>query len=142
MNIVIPENVDTGEVKVLPNGLATVAIEKVIVGLSKANKPKVTIIYTIIEEMAEPTEDGSSTVGEKVLEDITLQPHALFSLARLWKDATGTGLPQGDYNEKEFEALLQETLLGTEWSLLLEGQVPSDGSSDKVRTNVIKRAKK
>ena len=141
MNIVIPQNVSTGEAKVLPNGVAVATIEKVIIGKSKANQPKVTIVYVIIEEMKEKMEDGSPTLGEKCLETMSLQPQALFGLAKLWKDATGGTLPQGDYDEKEFEALLSEKLVGTEWNIVLESQVPGDGQGE-IRTNIIKRIKR
>jgi len=140
MQIVIPKGVETGELKVLPNGLAVAAIEKCIVGKSQANKPKLTVIYTIIEEMDGKSEDGSPTIGSKVLETMSLQPQALFSLAKLWKDATGSTLEQGDWDEKEFEAILNEKLQGTEWNILLETQVPGDGGEP--RTNIIKRTPK
>lgn len=137
MNIVIPDNIPTGELRVLPNGLATAVLEKIILGKSKSGHSKATFRYTITEEMAGAKEP---TVGEVVLETMSLQPQALFNLAGVWKQVTGEKLPMGDYDEKEFEAMLNNTLCGSEWDLMLEAQIPSDGSSTEARTVITKKS--
>jgi hypothetical protein len=136
MNIVIPDNISTGDLHVLPNGVARAVLEKVMLGKSKSGNSKATFKYTIVEEMDGATEP---TVGEAVLETMSLQPQALFSLAAVWKAVTGEKLPQGDYEEKEFESMLNNTLAGSEWNLVLEAQVPRDGSSTEPRTTIIKK---
>lgn len=139
MQINIPENINTGELKVLPNGIASAVLEKILLGKSKANQPKLTFRFTIIEEMAEATSDGSPTIGEVVLDTYSLQPQALFKLAQTYKEVTGEKLPHGDFDEVEFTSIVSEALCGSNWDLELQQQIPSDGSSTNPRTVIVKK---
>jgi len=137
MNITIPDNIDDGLQK-LPEGLATVALEKIILGVSKANKPKATFRYVIIEEM-ENASEGKSTVGATILETYSLQPQALFNLARTYKEATKEALPQGDYSEEEFLALISQALCGSSWNVILTNEAPYNDPNGELRTNISKK---
>lgn len=139
MNIIIPENIGS-ELRVL-EGTAHVVLEKIIMGKSKANQPKVTFRYIIDEEMDGYGEDTGvqSAVGEHVLETFSLQPQAIFKLNEVYMQVTGERLPMGEYTEDQFAQMLNEALTGTEFYLSLEAQLPADGSSDKERTVVVKR---
>jgi len=129
MNIVIPENVGGGDVMLLPEGLARATLDRIILGTSQAGHPKATFRYVVTEEMAEKTEDGSPTTGAVVLDTISLQPQALFTLAGIYKQVTKESLSslQGNYSEEEFGALLNERLCGTEWNLILKREIGPDG---------------
>ena len=72
-----------------------------------------------------------------MLETMSLQPQALFALAKTWKDATGENLPQGDYDEAGFSELLNSTLTGTEWDLLLVQEIPK--GQTEIRTVIKKK---
>jgi hypothetical protein len=129
MQITIPNNLG-GELAKL-EGPARAVLERIILGNSKAGKPKVTFKYTITEEMDGYGEDGGpSAIGENILESFSLQPQALFKLNEVWKAVTNENIPQGDYTEETFMEMLNETLTGTEWDLILALQIP-DGQTDE-----------
>ncbi|MFA7162840.1 MAG: hypothetical protein WC097_01655 [Eubacteriales bacterium] len=129
MNIVIPENVGGGDVMLLPEGVARAMLDKIILGTSSTGNPKATFRYILTEEMSEKIPDGSPTMGAVVLDTVSLQPQALFTLAGIYKQATKENLStiQGNYSEEEFGALLNERLCGTEWNLILKQEVNRDG---------------
>lgn len=137
MKISVPENIG-GELRKL-EGPAKATLEKIILGKSKKDQPKATFRYIITEEMDCVKEGEATAIGETVLETYSLQPQAIFNLNSVYKEVTGERLPQGDYNEQDFEVMLNEALTGTEWSLLLELQIPADGSSTVERTQVVKK---
>lgn len=139
MQINIPEGINDGTLKVLPAGIAVATLEKIMFGKSKSNMPKLTFRYTITEEMAD-NPSGVPTTGEVVLETYSLQPQALFKLAGTYKEVTGETLPQGDYDEAAFTAMMQEALCGSSWKLFLENQIPADGSSTEERTVITKKS--
>jgi hypothetical protein len=127
MKVIVPEEIGGGGLRLLPAGVARATLEKIIMGKSKTGNPKATFRYTITDEMDGVAEDELSTIGETVLETYSLQ-----------SQVTGERLPQGDFELEEFGEMLNDTLCGTEWDLLLEPQLPADGSSDKERTTVVK----
>jgi len=139
MQIHVPENLG-GDLRLLPEGMAIASIDKCPIGKSKKGQPKVTFVYTIVEEMEINPEDAPTTVGETVLETFSLQPKAMFNLNNAYREVTGENLPQGDFSLEEFQQTLNEIFIGTEWSLMLENQTPSDGSSDEPRTTITSRA--
>ncbi len=137
MKITIPENIG-GELRKL-EGPCKATLDKVMLGTSKQNQPKATFRYVITEEMACVKEGEPSSIGENVLESYSLQPQAIFNLNNVYKEVTGERLPQGDFSKEEFESMLNENLAGSEWTLLLELQTPTDGSSTEERTQVVKK---
>lgn len=137
MSIVVPESLG-GELRLLPPGNAKATLEKIMVGKSKSSgQAKATFRYTITEEMEGLPDDAPTTVGEAVLETYSLQPQAMFRLNDVYKMVLGERLPQGEWTPEEFEERLNEDLCGTEWNLVLENQVPSDGSSTEERTVIV-----
>lgn len=137
MRITIPEQIG-GELRKL-EGPCKAILEKVMIGESKTRNPKATFRYTITEEMDCIKEGEASAIGESVLETFSLQPQAIFRLNDVYKEVTGERLPQGDYGPEEIELMLNESLVGSEWNLALELQIPTDGSSTEERTTVVKR---
>ena len=137
MRITIPEQIG-GELRKL-EGPCEAILEKVMIGESKTRNPKATFRYTITEEMDCIKEGEASAIGESVLETFSLQPQAIFRLNDVYKEVTGERLPQGDYGPEEIELMLNESLVGSEWNLALELQIPTDGSSTEERTTVVKR---
>jgi len=138
MRIIVPEDIG-GELRKL-EGPCRATLDKIIIGKSKANQPKATFRYVITDDSQLKIPEGQpSAVGETVLETFSLQPQAMFRLNDLYKAALGERLPQGDFSLEEFEAALNDALAGTEWNLMLELQVPTDGSSTEERTNVVAR---
>lgn len=138
MNIKVPEDLGS-ELRLLPEGPAKAVLEKIMLGKSKKQMPKATFKYTITEEMDGQKDDEPSTVGETVLETYSLQENSMWKINGTFKEVTGERIPQGDFDEKEFEAILNERLTGTEWTLMLEQQVPSDGSSTEPRTTIVSK---
>ncbi len=133
MKIHIPEGLG-GDLKLI-EGTGKAALEKIVWGVSKANQPKATFMYTLLDELNEDP-DAPTTVGERVLETYSLQPQALFKLNETYKEATGEGLPTGDFSVEEFHTLIEEALLNTEWTLALVKGMDDKG---KDRTEVSKR---
>lgn len=130
MEIVIPEGLSSGEVVVLPEGMARAMLDKIILGVSQAGKPKATFRYILTEEMSEKMPDGSPTMGAVVLDTVSLQPQALFTLAGIYKQATKENLSElggKTFSEEEFGAILNERLCGTEWNLILKQEIGQDG---------------
>jgi len=135
MNIKVPEDLG-GELRLLPEGPARAVLEKIILGKSKKDKPKATFKYTITEEMDGVKEGEPSTIGETVLETYSLQEQSMWKINGTFKEVTSERIPQGDFTDAEFEAMLNEKLTGTEWTLMLEQKVPEDGSSTEPRTTI------
>jgi hypothetical protein len=137
LKIVVPANVG-GDLRLLPTGNAKATLEKIMLGKGKTSgQPKATFRYTITEEMDSNEEDAPTTIGEAVLETYSLQPQAMFRLNDTYKAVTGERVPQGEWSPEEFEQKLNEDLTGSEWDLVLDNQVPQDGSSTEPRTTVI-----
>ena len=130
MTIHIPEGLG-GELKVM-EGTTKASLEKLAWGLSQAKQPKVTFMYTVLDELNDD-EDQPTTVGERVLETYSLQPQALFKLNDAYKEVKGEGLPTGDYSEEEFHTMIEETFQDTEWKLVLVRGMDDKG---KARTEV------
>jgi len=130
MSIHIPEGLG-GELKVM-TGTTKASLEKLAWGLSQTKQPKVTFMYTVLDELNDD-EDQPTTVGERVLETYSLQPQALFKLNDAYKEAKGEGLPVGDYSEEEFHEMIEETFEDTEWKLVLVKGMDDKG---KERTEI------
>jgi hypothetical protein len=130
MTIHIPEGLG-GDLKVMV-GSTKASLEKLAWGLSQAKQPKVTFMYTVLDELNDDS-DQPTTVGERVLETYSLQPQALFKLNDAYKAVTGEGLPAGDYSEEEFHTLVEETFEDTEWRLVLKKGFDDKG---KERTEI------
>lgn len=132
MKIVVPENVG-GELAKL-EGPCVAIIEKVILGIShNSQQPKATFRY-VISEM----EGNDEAAGQNVLETFSLQPQAMFNLNDVWKEVTGERLPMGEFSKEEFENMLNETLAGTEWDLILAIEIPQ--GAEEERTVIKQRA--
>lgn len=116
MTIHIPEGLG-GELKVM-EGTTKASLEKLAWGLSQAKQPKVTFMYTVLDELNDDS-DQPTTVGERVLETYSLQPQALFKLNDAYKEVAGEGLPVGDHDPEEFHTMIEETFQDTEWQLVL-----------------------
>lgn len=137
MKIHVPDNLG-GDLKVLPEGPCTATVENITLGVSKTSgKPKATVKYLLTSEMYKP-EDNKTSIGEAVLETFSLQPQALWNINSMFKDCTGSGLPQGDFDPEELETTLQEGLIGQEFNLILE-QVPNQDGV--IQTQVTSREK-
>ena len=140
--IVIPDGLSSGELKVLPDGLARASMDKLIMGTSNEGKPKVTIKYIITEEMSAKMDSGEPTLGETILETVSLQPQALFTLNGIWKAVTKEGLKEsfGDVGltPEEFSNKLNEVLQGTVWDLMLKAE-PSYHNPEVLQTKITKR---
>jgi hypothetical protein len=135
MKIHIPEGLGGGDLKIM-EGSTKATLDKIAWGLSQTKQPKATFMYTVLDELS--TDDNQpTTVGERVLETFSLQPQALFRLNDVYKEATGEGLPVGDYSEEEFHSLIEEALQDTEWQLNLQKGMDQNG---KERTEVGSRA--
>ena len=134
MQISVPTDLG-GELRKL-EGVAVAQISDLMFGKSKAGHPKMTIKYLITEEMDSIPDGEPPTIGEPVLETYSLQSKALWKLNNLYKDVTGERIPQGDIDYEEFQAMLIETLIGKAFSLILELEIPGDGSSTDERTTV------
>ena len=122
------------------NGTCTATIEKLILGKSQQDQPKLTLRYLILDDAGLELQEGEApAVGENVLETFSLQPQALFRVNDLYKEATNEKLPQGDWDLEEFVAMLTEKLAGTEWNLLLATEIPKGSKSGDAITVVKKR---
>jgi len=137
MQIVVPEDLGSDLRKL--EGIAKAQIDAVMPGKSKAGHPKATVKYIITDEMDGIADGEASTIGEPVLETFSLQPQALWKINGLYKQATGERIPQGDFDLNGFMELLEEALVGKEFSLVLELVIPGDGSSTDERTEVTER---
>jgi len=137
MRIMVPEDIG-GELRKL-EGVAVATLQSISFGKSKAGHPKATLKYILTEEMDGIPEGEASTVGETVLETFSLQPQSMWKLNDLYKSVMGERIPQGDYGQEEFEQMLNEALVGHHFNLVLELQIPSDGSSTDPRTTVTSR---
>lgn len=138
MQIHIPEDLGS-DLRLLPAGTVEAALEKIIYGTSQKGNPKVTFKYIATSEMEGVEEGEPPTIGETILETFSLMPNALFRLNDVYKAATQERLPQGDFTKEQFLDMLDEALIGHTFRLMLDQQLPSDGSSDKLRTVVIDR---
>lgn len=137
MKISVPKDLG-GELKVLPEGTCTAAIEGVSIGKTREGKPKATVRYVCLTELY-PKDAPASSIGERILETFSLQPQALWNINGFYKDATGESIPQGDYDDAEFQEILETGLKGTEWSLVLATELTPDGSEQtRVQTRVKK----
>lgn len=138
MKINVPEDVGSGELRLLPPGVVRATLAKIMLGKSKANQPKATFKFILLEDMKVPFNEPPTT-GEVVLDTYSLQPQALFKLNDTYKKVTGERIPQGDFDMVEFEDMLNQSLIGTEWMLQLDNQIPTDGSSTEERTVIVKK---
>ena len=134
MQISVPADLG-GDLRKL-EGVAVAQISDLMFGKSKAGHPKMTIKYIITEEMDSIPDGEPSTIGEPVLETYSLQSKALWKLNNLYKDVTGERIPQGDFDVADFEQMLVDVLVGQSFSLILELEIPGDGSSTEERTTV------
>jgi hypothetical protein len=130
MTIHIPEGLG-GDLKLM-TGTTKASLDKLAWGVSQAKQPKVTFMYTVLDELNDDP-DLPTTVGERVLETYSLQPQALFKLNDAFKAAKGEGLPTGDFSEEEFHELIEETFQDTEWQLVLAKGFDQNG---KERTEI------
>lgn len=129
--ISVPKDIG-GDIRADMEGVARATLNKLHWGMSKQNKPKVTIEFTLTEDIEgiEPP-----TTGEKVLEACSLQPQALWKLNSYYNQVKGEDIPAGNYSKEEFESLMEEALIGTEWDLdLMIGADDKGGARTQVRT--------
>jgi len=126
MKISIPNNIGS-DLRVLPVGLAEAVVDQLFLGTSKTGNPKVTVRYVVTSEMKTEDDQAPTTVGENVLETYSLQPQALWRLNQVYKEVAGENLPQGDYEEGVLEEMLNGTLKGTRWVLLLTTELNQEG---------------
>lgn len=133
MQISVPTDLG-GELRKM-EGVAVAEISDLMFGKSKAGHPKLTIKYIITEEM-DGIQEGDTVVGEPVLETYSLQSKALWKLNNLYKDVTGERIPQGDIPYDEFQTMLIDTLVGKAFSIVMDLEIPGDGSSTEERTTV------
>lgn len=138
MQISVPADLGGGDLRKL-EGVATAQISDLMFGKSRAGHPKLTIKYIITEEMDSIPDGEPSAVGETVLETFSLQSKALWKLNNLYKEVTGERIPQGDIDYEEFQSMLIDALIGQTFSLVLELEIPGDGSSTDERTTVTGR---
>jgi hypothetical protein len=111
-------------------------IQEIFFGESKAGAPKLTVKWLITSEYTgKKDKDYSSTVGENILENFSLQEQALWNLNSLYKKATGERLPTGDYQPEEFVGLLKEKLIGYS----TQCRVEDDTGSGEIRSTVVER---
>lgn len=98
-------------------GVASATLNGLHWGMSKQQKPKVTIEFTLLEDIAgiDPP-----TTGEKVLESCSLQAQALWKLNGFYKQATGEDIPAGEVSYEEFKEMIAGVLIGTQWDLDLQ----------------------
>ena len=134
MNIVVPEKISS-ELRKL-EGIAEAEVESVILGESKSRNPKATVKYVITEDMDGIPDGDPSTIGEPVLETYSLLPQSMWKINDMYKEVKGERIPQGDFTTEEFDAMLNEALVGSKWTLVLEQEIPQDGSSTEPRTVV------
>jgi hypothetical protein len=129
--ISVPKDMGSGDLRSDIVGLAKAELVKLHWGTSRANRPKVTIEFVILEDVPgiEPP-----TTGEKVLESASLQPQALWKLNAYYKSATDEDIPEGDYSFVEFQEIIEKALLGTKWDLdLFTGQDDKQQPRTQVR---------
>ena len=126
MKISIPDNIGSN-LRVLPVGPAEAVVDQLFLGTSKTGNPKVTVRYVVTSEMETEDALAPTTVGENVLETYSLQPQALWRLNQVYKEVGGENLPQGDYEEGVLEEMLNGTLKGTRWVLLLTTELNQEG---------------
>jgi len=143
MQIKVPETMGGGDVRVLPvtNPLYEAELADVFIGKSSTGNPKATVKYVLTSEYEgkeAKAKDFESTIGAVVLETFSLQEQAIWNLNDLFKQCTGERLPQGDFDEAEFGALLRDAMVGTAFHLLLKNEADNKGVE---KTQVEKREK-
>jgi len=111
-------------------GVAKAELIKLHWGKSQEGKPKVTIEFVLLEDIAGI---APPTTGEKVLEACSLQSQALWKVNSYYKQIKEEDIPAGNMSMEEFRALIENTLIGTQWDLDL--QIAPDNKGNP-RTNV------
>jgi hypothetical protein len=98
-------------------GVCAATLTKLHWGVSQQKKPKVTIEFVLTQDIAgiEPP-----TTGEKVLENCSLQPQAMWKINDYYKKVTGEDIPAGDVSYDQFKQMMEEVLLSTDWDLDLQ----------------------
>jgi hypothetical protein len=136
MRIVIPEEIG-GSLRLLPPDTYEANLSDLFLGESQTKNPKVTLKFTITSEYTgKKDKDFQSCIGENILEMCSLQPQAVWKLNDYYKAATGERLPQGEFDDEEFESMLKEALVGKSFRLLVDNEiVPTTGEE---RTKVQK----
>lgn len=112
--ISVPKDIGSSDLRADIEGVCAATLNKVHWGMSRQNKPKVTLEFTLTEDISgiEPP-----TSGEKVLEACSLQPQALWKLNGYYKQQTGEDIPEGNYSKEDFQALIEDAILNTDWDL-------------------------
>lgn len=113
-------------------GVCRAELTKLNWGVSKKNQPKVTIEFTLVEDIdnIEPP-----TMGAKVLETCSLQSQALWKVNSYYKGVTGEDMAAGKMTYEEFKIMMENTLLGTSWDLdLMIGTDEKNEPRTQVRT--------
>lgn len=113
MKIRVPENVE-GELRIIPDDTYKANVKDIFLGKSGTGNPKITVKYIITTETSKPVAGEPSTIGEVILETMSLQEQALFNVAGLYKACTGEKLPMGDYEMEEFVEIIKKNCLGSE----------------------------
>ena len=133
MKFVIPESIGS-EVRVFPEDTYEFEIQDLFLGVSKqSQKPKITLKLICQTEYSGPKDANfKTTVGDPLLETISLQEQAIWKLNDYYKGATGERIPAGEMDEEEFTAMLKEALIGSRWSILVKTDTSQGDERSKV----------
>ena len=113
-------------------GVCEAQLSRVSLGLSQNQQPKATLEFTITSEMSENTDEWTS-MGERVLETCSLQEQAIWKLNDYFEQVATEQLPAGKMSGEDFQALMNEKLVGTNWTLEL---ILDKDDKDNDRTKV------
>jgi hypothetical protein len=129
MEIIIPETIESGELKILPAGPAKLALTKMSCKASKTSgNPTIYAVFTVMEELANNPEGAPPTVGEKVMDTFSLQANAIWKLNDLYKAVMGDRIPMGTWStEEEFMVIINDALLNTSWDAMLLVELDQEG---------------
>jgi hypothetical protein len=122
MKYVVPENVGGSDLRVLPEDTYEAEVQDIFFGLSGTNNPKATIKLVVQSEYSGRKDaDFQTCVGETILETVSLQPQAMWKINDWYKGATGEPrIPEGEYDDQQFESMLKEALVGARFNVLVE----------------------
>jgi hypothetical protein len=121
-----------GDIRSDITGVGSAQLAKLHWGTSKQQKPKLTLEFTLTEDIAgiDPP-----TTGEKILEACSLQSQALWKLNGYYKQVMGEDIPSKDYTPEDFQQMIEDAMLGTEWDLdLMIGTDDKNNPRTQVRT--------
>jgi hypothetical protein len=141
MKVRVPEDLG-GELRVLPEEAYEAVISDLFLGKSQTGNPKITVKYTITSESTTKEKGDPSTIGETVLETLSLQEQAMWRTNAFYKTITGERIPQGDYDEIEFVEMLKTACSGVEVIIQVETEESNKGTSMTQIKSMILKPKK